>query len=215
MVWTTKLPNLIYISAPRGSGKSYLIVQMLMNKHLYFQQFDKIFIFSPSINSPVNDSLFQLLGLPSSQIFTKWDERILEKIDKQKMRNIDQQWLIVVDDFISRKEFKLSQKALEIFVNGRHKNLSMWITSQKNTLGNTTLRTNADQFITFALRSQKEMESVYLDNAIGGVDKKQFYKIIHEATSEKYGFLNINYQDNEIWYSYIKKEIPKPDYLKK
>ena len=213
MPWTTKLPNLIYVSSPRGSGKSHLIVQMLMNENLYFQQYDRIFIFSPSINSPVNASLFDLLGLPQSQIFTKWDEKMLCKIDKMKMRKIDEQWLVIVDDFISRKDFKVSDKAMEIMVNGRHKNLSLWITSQKNTLGNTTLRSNADQFITFALRSQNEMESIYKDNAIGGVSKKQFYKMIHEATNEKYGFLNINYQDNEIWYSFTKKEIPKPDYI--
>lgn len=213
MPWTTELPNLIYVSSPRGSGKSYLLVQMLINKELYFQQFDKIFIFSPSINSPVNASMFDLLGLPNNQIFTKWDEKKLVQIDKMKMRNLDEQWLVIVDDFISRKEFKLSEKAMEIMVNGRHKNLSLWVTSQKNTLGNTTLRSNADQFITFDLRSQNEMESIYKDNAIGGLSKKQFYKILHESTKEKYSFLNINYQDKEIWYTFTKKELPQPDYL--
>lgn len=213
MTWTTKLPNLIYISAPRGSGKSYLIVQMLLNKDLYFQKYDKIFIFSPSIDSPVNQSLFSLLNLPDTQVFTEWDERKLRNIDKMKMRKLDEQWLVIVDDFISRKEFKVSEKSMEIFVNGRHKNLSMWITSQKNTLGATTLRTNADQFITFALRSQNELESVYKDNSIGGISKKQFYKLVYEATKEKYGFLNINYPDKEIYYNYTKTEIPQPDYL--
>ena len=212
MTWTTELPNLVYISSPRGSGKSHLICQMLLNEELYFQKYDKVFIFSPSIYSPVNESKFLLLGIPPKRIFTKWDEKTLIKIDKEKMRHIDEQWCIIVDDFISRKDFKLSEKALEIMVNGRHKNLSLWVTSQKNNLGNTTLRCNADQFITFELRSQNEMESIYKDNCIGGLNKKQFYKVLSEATKEKYSFLNINYQDREIWYSFKKHEIPRSEF---
>lgn len=215
MAWTTEAPNLIYFSAPRGSGKSYLIVQMLLNKDLYLEKFEKIFIFSPSIYSPVNASIFQLLGIPKKQIFTEWDEEILEKIDKEKVKpaHIDEQWLVIVDDFISRREFRLSDTAINIMVNGRHKNLSLWITSQRNTLGNTTLRSNADQFITFALRSEQEMKSVYESNAIGGISKKQFYRMLYEATSEEYGFLNINYKDKEVYYSWRKVETPQPDYL--
>jgi hypothetical protein len=212
MTWTTKIPNLIYISAPRGSGKTYLIVQMLMNEELYLKQFDKIFIFSPSLSDSADNNLFDLLGLPDNQMFDKFDEKKLAKIIKYKKRKPEEQWLIVCDDCIGESAFKNSELARILSYNGRHLGISFWVTSQKATAGSTCIRTNADQSIFFCPRSMNEIEALYRDSAINGITKKQFVKLLTEATKEKYGFLNINYTEKEVWYSYSKQPLPEPDF---
>lgn len=211
MPWTTKLPNLVYVSAPRGSGKSYLIVQMLMNENLYLQQYDKIFIFSPSLDDVNDGNLFDLLGLPKAQLFSKFDEKVIGRLMKYKKRRPQEQWLIVMDDMIGQKEFKNSELCRILAYNGRHLNISFWITSQKANAGSTAIRSNADQCIFFAPRSRNEIEALYLDSAINGITKKQFIKLLTDATREKYSFLMINYVDKEIWFNYTKKDMPEPD----
>ena len=212
MTWTTKIPNLVYISAPRGSGKTYLIVQMLMNEDLYFQQYDKIFIISPSLADINDNNLFDLLGLPRKQLFDKFEDKIIDKIMKAKRKKPEEQWLLVADDCIGEAEFKNSELARILSYNGRHLGISFWITSQKATAGSTAIRTNADQSIFFSPRSMNEIEALYRDSAINGITKKQFVKLLTDATRERYGFLNINYVDKEVWFSYTKVETPTPDY---
>lgn len=211
MPWTTKVPNLVYVSAPRGSGKSYLLVQMLMNEELYLQTYDRIFIFSPSLDDVNDGNLFDHLQLPKSQLFSQFDEKVIKRLMKLKKRRPEEQWLIIADDCIGESNFKNSELCRILAYNGRHLNISFWITSQKANAGSTAIRSNADQCIFFAPRSRNEIEALYLDSAINGITKKQFIKLLTEATKEKYSFLNINYVDKEIWFNYTKKEMPEPD----
>lgn len=211
MPWTTKLPNLVYVSAPRGSGKTYLIVQMLMNEQLYFQQYDKIIIFSPSLDDVNDGNLFDLLQLPKSQLFSEFDEKKIKRIMKMKRRRPDEQWLIIADDCIGEANFKNSELCRILAYNGRHLNLSFWVTSQKATAGSTAIRSNADQCIFFAPRSRNEIEALYQDSAINGISKKQFIKLLTTATREKHSFMNINYVDKELYFNYSLQEMPEPD----
>lgn len=209
--WTTKIPNLIYISAPRGSGKSYLMVQMLMNPELYYQKFDKIFIFSPSLDDVNDGNLFDLLNLPQSQLFGSFEEKKLKQIMKKKRRRPMEQWLVVMDDCVADKSFKNSDIAREISFNGRHLNVSMWITSQKATAGATAVRSNADQSIFFKPRSMAEIEALYQDSAVNAISKKQYIRLLNDCTREKYSFLMINYYNNTVWKKFSKLPMPEPD----
>ena len=68
--YNLKLPFLKYISAPRGSGKTYLLINLLTNENFYKGKFDKIIFVCPSF---YQDPKYSILDLPDNQIFTEFD----------------------------------------------------------------------------------------------------------------------------------------------
>ena len=192
-----KLPFLMYLSAPRGSGKTYFIVQNLMNPELYFQEFDRIFLFTPSV---ADDDIYNILELPDKQIFTEFEESKVMKLIKKKKP--DEQWLFIFDDMISDNDFKNATLTRLLAYNGRHMGISVIVSSQKSTAGNTAIRTNADACVIWRPRSNNEIESLYKDNAINAMTRKEFTKLIMDNTKEQYSFLYINYQKNEVYKNY-------------
>lgn len=189
----------MYCSAPRGSGKTYFVVQQLINPELYFQEFDKIFLFTPSIG---DDDVYNILQLPPKQIFTEFDEKkVMKLIEKKKD---DQQWLFIFDDMISDNDFKNAKLTKLLAFNGRHMGISVIVTSQKSTAGSTSIRTNADACVIWRPRSYNEIESLYRDNAVDAMTKKEFHKLVMDNTEEKYSFLYINYQSGDVYRNYKK-----------
>jgi len=199
-----KLPFLMYCSAPRGSGKTYFVVQQLVNPELYFQEFDRIFLFTPSIG---DDDIYNILQLPAKQIFTEFDEGKIMKLIKKKKD--EEQWLFIFDDMISDKDFKNAKLTHLLAYNGRHMGISAIVTSQKSTAGSTAIRTNADACVIWRPRSYNEIEALYRDNAIEAMNKKEFHKLIMDNTVEKYSFVYINYQENDVYHNYQKINLPK------
>lgn len=202
----TKIPNLLYICGHRGSGKTYVLIQLLLNPNLYYQKYDKIFVFSPSLLDKNDGSLFDLLNLPRCQVFSNFKEELLNGLIKKKKRFQEQQWLIILDDCIT--DIKNSHLMKIIATNGRHMGLSMWITSQKSTLGSTVIRTNADMCILFRPRSGNEIDALFRDSCINAISKKQFTKLLIDNTMEKHSFLAINYTNNTVWKNFTMIETP-------
>lgn len=192
-----KKPFLMYLSAPRGSGKTYFVVQQLVNPDLYFQEFDRVYLFTPSIG---DDDVYNILQLPPRQIFTEFDEKKLMKLVEKKNPNED--WLMIFDDMISDNDFKNAKLMRLLAFNGRHMGISVIVTSQKSTGANTAIRTNADACVIWRPRSNNEIESLYRDNAINAMKKREFEELIMNCTKEPYSFLFINYQKNEIYCNY-------------
>lgn len=209
-LFKAKIPTLQYLCGSRGSGKTFLLIQLFMTEGLYFQEFDKIYVFSPSLMDENDASLFDYLNLPSKQLFYEFDEKKLDMILKKKKRKPQEQWAIIFDDVIGDKEFKNNDLVKTICLNGRHMGVSMFITSQKSTLGTTSVRTNADGCFFFRPRSGNELEAIYKDSCINGINRKQFTKLVMDATVEKHDFLYINYQNNTTWHNF--KQIETPTY---
>jgi hypothetical protein len=199
-----KPPFLKYLSAPRGSGKSFYIVQCLVNPELYYEEFDRIFLFTPSI---ADDDIYRLLDLPDRQIFTEFDENKINRLIKKK--NPDESYLFIFDDMISDKALKNSDLLKLLAYNGRHMGVSVIVASQKSTAGITAIRTNADSCVIWRPRSINELEALHRDNAIECMNRKQFTKLIMDNTKVKHSFIYINYQTNEVYANYKRLDISK------
>ena len=187
----------LYISAPRGSGKTYLLVNLLVNPLLYNGRFDQIFFFCPSF---YDDPKYSVIDVPSSHVFEKFNENKIKALLKNKKR--DEHYLFVFDDCIAQENFKKNsgEHVLnEIAVNGRHMGVSIIMTSQKTTGASSFIRSQADGVIIFKARSLTELETIYQDNSVGTISKKEFIKLVDHCTNEQYSFLYINYQSNTIF----------------
>lgn len=205
--WCLNIPFVKYISAPRGSGKTYLLINLLIHDKLYKNKFDKIYFFCPSFYS---DSKYSVIDIPSNQVFTEYKEEYIEKIIQDK--KIETEILLIFDDCITQDSFKknTSSNILNtIAVNGRHMHISMIITSQKCTGSSSYIRSQADGVIVFKSRSLAEIDALYNDNSIGTLNSKEFRNLIDYCTNDKYGFLYINYQQNTIYKNFKQIKLNK------
>ena len=195
--WKNKLPFVKYISGARGSGKTNLLINLLVNKDLYLKHFDKIIFVCPSFYL---DEKYSILDLPKEQIFITYEEETISNLIDDKPE--DEQWLLILDDCLIFNNFKSTDATSlqnKIAVNGRHLKVSMIITSQKTTGGSTTVRSQADSVIIFKPRSHNEIDSLYNDNCINGYNRKDFGNLILQSTKEQYSFFTINFQNGKIF----------------
>ena len=96
-----RLPFSLLLIAPKGSGKTTLLHNMLV---WYFNLFDNIFIWSPTINIDVKwNKLIDKLEIPPENLFTKCKESQVEGLMRQ------------IKDFNAGKENKKKIKCLFIF----------------------------------------------------------------------------------------------------
>lgn len=203
--YTLLEPFVIYLSAPRGSGKTHLLLNLLINDRLYNGVFDKIYFVCPSFNQ---DPKYSILDLPSSQVMTEYNEEKIGRIIKNK--STDEQILFVFDDCITQDNFKKNtnnQILNTIAVNGRHMGVSMIIASQKTSGSSSFIRSQADGVYIFKPRSRNEIESIYEDNSIGALNKNEFVKLLSYCTDKQYSHLYINYQNNTIFKNFNKIKV--------
>lgn len=195
-------PFVIYMSACRGSGKTHLLLNLLISNDFYNDVFDKIFFICPSF---FQDPKYSVLDLPSSQIMEEYNEKKIETIIKNK--HPDDQYLLVFDDCITQGKFKSNtndQILNTISCNGRHLGVSMIIASQKTSGSSSFIRSQADGIYIWKPRSLNEVEAIYMDNSIGALSKREFIELLDFATAEKYSHLFINYQSNTVYKNFKK-----------
>ena len=193
------------IVAPRNSGKTYLLINLLIQDKYYRNKFDKVYIISPTFYL---DPKWDCISIPDKQIFTEFDEYSLESIIENK--KIEEQILLILDDAIAEDGFKTSQILNKIAIRGRHMKVSMICISQKVCSISTTIRSQTDSMIVFKSRSSNEVESLYKDNNIGGLTRNGFNRLLFDCTEERYSFLNMNYQNNKVYKKF--SEVSLKDY---
>lgn len=199
-----KQPFVLTLNAPRGSGKTFLLLNLLIHDDFYNDVFDKIYLICPSA---YQDPKYSILDIPSSQIMEKFDEKRIEKIIKNKHQ--DDEYLFIFDDCITENEFKKNSGNDNIIntiaVNGRHMNVSMIIASQKTSGCSSFVRSQADGVYIFRQRSGNEYDAIHADNSVDGLNRRDFSALVSKATKEQYSFLMINYQNGKVFSNF--KEI--------
>jgi hypothetical protein len=188
----------LYISAPRRSGKSTLLVNLLTRPEFYRNKFDKVYIFSQTIY--LDGTWGKVLSLlPKEQIFEEFDpEKIMQIID----RNRDgQKILIVVDDMIGESGFKKldsSDVLTKISTRGRHFGVSLIVSSQAVSAVSSHFRKNTDAIIVFATENAKEREIIFSE-FLAHMNKDEFRQIFNFCTKQKHSFLLFNKMNGNIY----------------
>ena len=190
-----KLPMTGILLGPSKSGKTVALISMILEQ--YRGCFERIYIFSPSINvddgwRPVKKYIEETMKVPVDReqtYFEEWDEPALRQIIRQqrkitetskqlKMRSLFQ-ILIVIDDFADNPHLhkRSGDSALDtLFVRGRHFQISTLVSTQKLRL--------------VRLRNQLEKDSL-LEELTALVPKPQLEAMYEAAVAEPYSFLFI------------------------
>ena len=201
------LPVRSIILGPSQSGKGVLLQNMILD--IYRGCFERIYIFSPSINVdhtwlPVKKYISETINKADEEpnfYYDSYDPENLEAIidsqtkivEYQKKHNHKKifQILIIVDDFADSPDFSRQSKLLHsLFTRGRHSGISTIVSTQKFAAIHPIIRVNATELFVFRLRNYQDT-SMFLEEMGGIIDKKTLLEIYKIATQEAYSFLYV------------------------
>ena len=189
-------PGPLHRYLPR-SGKTVALISLILEQ--YRGVFEKIYIFSPSVNIddgwiPVKKYIEQDLGVNTEKeqaYWEDWDEAALRGIIQRQRK-------------ITETSKKLEMKKLyQVLImpqlhkaNGAlHMQISTWVSSQK-------LRRVNQQFLCcWRLRNQHELDAV-IEELSALLPKDKLHRIYEQATRDPYSFLFVYYlkPKNEMFY---------------
>jgi hypothetical protein len=191
------------------SGKSTIILNLLLREKFYKNDFEGDNIFIVSNNAMDNKmrilkkekdvdggNFMEFSEANINAIYEEVEERALDAINNgEKPPNS----LIVIDDvaFSGGLKEKINGTLSRIFCNGRHINLSIIVTGQKHSQLSTTMRTNCSGAVLFN-NSMNEVEAMaqdfnYLDN------KKDFISLFRKTTKGRNKFMVVNFSEDSIY----------------
>ena len=197
--------RLLIVGKSQLSGKSNILVNLLLRDEFYNKDFDgsNIFLVSPSItNDEKLKKIIKVKEIPEDNLFSEYDEDVIKELYKilqdeyeEAKANGDkpQNKLIIFDDASYDGDLKSKKHGIinKIFSNGRHIMLSAIITSQKYSDILTSCRLNCNGAIIFNTNN-RELEMIEADHNYLET-KKEFMKMFRNVMNEKHSFLVVNY----------------------
>ncbi len=209
------LPIRSVILGPSGCGKTVLLQNMILN--LYKFCFERIYIFSPSINvdstwDPVKHFIEKKMETHETDeekfYFDHYDPDALENIIATQTKIVKHlkakgkkklfQILIIVDDFADDPTFSRQSKLLHsLYTRGRHGMISTITATQKFSAIHPIIRVNATELFVYRLRNQNDLDK-FLEEVSAAIDKKTLLKIYRECTKEPFSFLYVKLTANTV-----------------
>lgn len=180
--------------APRRSGKSYLIKEMLNGGLM--EQFDHIYIFCPSIsfNDDYDDFKHEenvhLITEPKESLIMEiiLKHEVLKNACKYKTDEYCPSTLLVLDDLIDSGIFNFKGVVDRIAERGRHIEMSLIVSSQRLTAVSRSVRINSDYFIIFAPASISEVEK-FVEQFLPRAGRSKTITMLNDLYSEQFQFL--------------------------
>jgi hypothetical protein len=201
--------RLLVVGKSQLSGKSNLLVNLLLRDEYYNKDFkgEDIYIVSPSVDT--DDKLKKLVDvkeIPEANLMPDFDEDVimeLYKILEEEYREaVDEgekpsNKLIVFDDISYKGDLKKKKNGIvaKLFSNGRHINVSCIVTAQKYSDISTSARENCNGAIFFDM-SNKQLELVEADVNYTGT-KKDFMKMFRDNIGAKHSFIVVNFTNDK------------------
>jgi len=189
------------IYSPSYSGKSYLINKLLTeNKYGYNRIFkgDQIFIFSPTFET---DESYKELRTKmegyEDHIYEDYDEDVIDAIishqKKKKKEKEAKPMLLLIDDLVSKIDNNQKKSLIDLYMTGRHKYISIIMTSQQYKYMPKPMRINASDIIIFP-NNMNSRELRDIADEMPNDEVKDYIDYIKENATDNnhYDFLYIN-----------------------
>jgi len=188
-----KLPCRYLVSGQSGSGKSVLIANLLLKKDFYGGCFEHIYLISPTASM---DTTYACLEIDSYHIFEP-TPRVLNAILETTKERVEQQGYrntatcLIIDDCVSHHRFLNSPEFSRIFFQGRHHNISIFITTQAYHSVPKRCRLQCTA-VAYFKGSNRELKTIVEDFCPSGFSDRQFREIVLRAQQKPYSFLTID-----------------------
>lgn len=180
-----------------GSGKSNLLINLVAREgEFYNKQFDRVYIFSPSMHT-----LGTALKIPKARLHQ--DVTFLPEILKlsllHKKVNPNYRMLLVFDDMshIFRKSGNL-REFVRMAQNRRHIGVSVMMVGQKLNKIPLELRSQADALAYFKNTNNTELK-VLRDEFLPAVETPQFFELMDTVYRDRHDFLFIRLNEGRMF----------------
>lgn len=206
------LPARIVLTMPSGAGKTSILGNFLLRESYFRKDFEpeNIFIFSGSLKGDHKiQTIIKELDVPPGNVFTGYDERVLEHIYDELVDRYNDavrdgvppdHSLIVFDDLSFTNLFQKSAKNSQIdrlFCNSRKFLISTIMIIQKYTQLNTCARENMTALI-LGKSSNKQLDLI--ENDLNFLpSKKLFLDMVREQTPTKHDFMVFTPHKKEVY----------------
>ena len=191
------LPNyggfFMICNGPPASGKTNAVVSLLTDKRAMFKRFNKVYWFSPSVDTIRN------LPIPDENIFTGYDpddlELLLAELDDDDW-TCDMSVLMVFDDLVTSMK-KNDDVFLKLILNRRHIlefPISVIMMTQKFNKIPLELRQQATDIMTFKPLNKKEKETI-IDELID-MERQDANFMLDVVFDKPHNFLLIKAEEN-------------------
>jgi hypothetical protein len=195
-------PFRLNLIAQSNSGKTTLILNLLnRDKYFYKEYFeDRVHVFSKSIccdrdwesldDKIIRRSYEELSEKELKKIWKK-QEQLVEKKGKTRETAL----LIIADDMIEKiiNTSRRPSVLQNMYMRGRHANISVIITTQEYMLLPKTIRINASGNIIFRINNVRELDQIAEEHA-GTLSKNKFKELADKVWSNSpWTFLFIDY----------------------
>ena len=188
-------PHMIGFSAPPGSGKTNVIINLLSNPLAFKKFFHLVYCIIPTF---YNDPKWKALNIPEDQVMTQFDSAafvsLLEDHNKAEGNGQNHRLLFIFDDAIANKElFNNNKDSIlnKLAFNRRHWNASVWVVTQSYKMVPRNIRTNMSSWVFFATGNSSEKERIF-EEMQGLLPDDAMEWIWDDATAEPYSFLFVN-----------------------
>ena len=202
------------ITGPSCSGKSVFLTNLILN---IINEFDKIYIYSPSLHQDLYQNLIKCFSnyIPIHIIPNILNEEDIDIVIEEVINNKDyeksdteietydnieelrypQEYennsIIILDD-LNEKEIN-NDKIQAMFKRGRHNNLSIFIISQDfYELPKRTIRANGNIYHIFKPNNFRDVQNLYQDKASMDMTLNEFKLLTSTCWNEKYQPLTID-----------------------
>lgn len=187
-------PFRLTVVGASGSGKTNLIANLLSRTEFYDGYFDKVYVFSPTVNV---DKIWRSVNITKAyEDFTNFSKDLKEILDVQahnvEMKGIKRapRVMICIDDFAEIKQVANAEPMKTLFTKSRHWNISAILGTQKYKALDRFVRLNSSDVILFAPINEGELTQMS-EELSKFMKKKQFINLVETTTSEPYQFLYI------------------------
>ena len=203
------LPTSFILAAPTASGKTQIILNLLLR--YYKDMFARIWVFSPSIKldpqyAPLRKYLEKMADEDKEPLtFEDLDQQALGRIlddqraiceDCRKRKQKIPQVCVVLDDLADRGDILQKRQGaasggswlVSLATRGRHFGVTWIVSSQVLNLVGTVIRKNCRCMCVWRLRNAKEVDTL-CDELSGVYDKNTLMEMYQAATAEPYSFM--------------------------
>ena len=181
-------PHITLYIGRKSSGKTKLLIDMLLDKRGYRGVYGQVTIISPTFE--LQKASWGRISGEGVTVYKEFTDAVLEKIYNDQQSN-KSKCLVIFDD--NGDDLRKVSPAVfnKLVSNSRHLGggLSIIALCQKLTQSPTILRSNSDCFVAFSANSLREQLILYQE--VGVVDMKTFTRIFRDATEKQYSCLVI------------------------
>ena len=175
----TNKPCVTVINGSIGSGKTELLIRLLLTKGGFYKQFKQIIIISPTFLAQWKKT-WSKIDKKGIRVFNGVSDALCDQLERECNVETGPNLIISDDNDIQWRKNVKEDKINHLISCTRHADTSYIFLSQSITQLNTIIRNNASVYVMFSSCSYRERELLWKENST--INRKKFHAVFEAAT---------------------------------